>query len=304
MKKVCCLLLMAWALVACGSGSGDTESTGGSSSSIALQQDEAVTGEIAQVGEVDWYEFDAVESNRTLTVSCSSTYTDSPVDFMLTVYEEKDGKLDTVFGKSAPDDAYAAADLQINVGIDKPRHLYFAVRDFKDDEASQQVKYRIKVSYSDETTQNSTFADAIAIDAGAGQACHTGETIFPIGDVDCYRFNIPAAGVHRITAQLNAPQNMTMPVNLGLELYDESGQSVYSFKGQRPVDNHYVILAYLESGVYYLVVDDQGRNDQSPYDYSVCIEPVAADEVLGNDTQDSAESRTGTADFGARTRPM
>jgi hypothetical protein len=293
MKKVCCLLLMAWVLVACGGGSSDTQSTGGSSSSVALQQDEAVTGEIAQVGEVDWYEFDAVEANRTLTVSCSSTYTDSPVDFMLTVYEkDANGNLITVFGKSAPEDAYAAADLQIQVGIQQPRHLYFAVRDFRDDESSNQVKYRIKVSYSDETTQNSSFADAIVVEAGAGQVCHTGETIFPIGDVDCYRFNIPAAGVYRIAAQFNVSQSMTMPVNLGLELYDEFGQIVYSFKGQRPADNLYVILARLDSGAYYLVVDDQGRDDQSQYDYSVCIEPVAADEVLGNDTQAGAESRT------------
>jgi hypothetical protein len=292
MKKVCCLLLMAWVLVACGGGSGDTESTGGSSSSIALQQDESVTGEIAQVGEVDWYEFDAVEANRTLTVSCSSTYTDSPVDFMLTVYEkDADGNMVSIFGKSAPEDAYAAADLQIQVGIQQPRHLYFAVRDFKDDESSTQVKYRIRVAYSDEATQNSSFADAIVLDAGAGQVCHTGETIFPIGDVDCYRFNIPASGVYRITSQFNVSQSMTMPVNLGMELYDETGQVVYTFKGQRPADNLYVILAHLDSGAYYLVVDDQGRDDQSQYDYSVCVEPVAADEVLGNDTQDSAESR-------------
>ena len=260
---------------------------------MAMQQDETITGEIAQVGEVDWYEFEAVEANRTLTVSCSSTYTDSPVDFMLTVYEkDANGNLVTVFGKSAPEDVYAAADLQINVGIQQPRHLYFAVRDFKDDESSDQVKYRIKVSYSDETTQNSSFADAIVLDAGTGQVCHTGETIFPIGDVDCYRFNIPTAGVYRIAAQFNVSQSMTMPVNLGLELYDESGQIVYTFKGQRPADNLYVILADLNSGAYYLVVDDQGRDNQSQYDYSVCIEPVAADEVVGNDTQATAESRT------------
>jgi hypothetical protein len=294
MKKVCCLLLMAWALVACGGGgTADTESTNSSSSAMAMQQDATITGEIAQVGEVDWYEFEAVEANRTLTVSCSSTYTDSPVDFMLTVYEkDENGNLITVFGKSAPEDAYAAADLQIQVGIQQPRHLYFAVRDFKDDEASDIVKYRIKVSYSDETAQNGTFADAIVVNAGAGQVCHTGETIFPIGDVDCYRFNISAAGVYRITAQFNVSQSMTMPVNLGLELYDESGQGVYSFKGQRPADNLYVILARLEAGAYYLVADDQGRDNQSQYDYSVCIEPVAAAEVLGNDTQGGAESRT------------
>lgn len=298
MKKVCCLLLlMSLALVACGGGSGDPGTTGGSTSPNALQQDEPLTGEISQVGEVDWYEFDAVEANRTLTVSCTSTHTDSPVDFMLTVYEkDDDGNLVTIFGKSAPEDVYAAADLQIHVGIRQPRHLYFAVRDFKDDEASDKVKYRIKVSYSDETIQNSSFADAIALNAGAGQVCHTGETIFPVGDADCYRFNISSAGVYRISVQYNVSQTLTIPVNLGLELYNESGQAIYSFKGQRPVDNLYVVLAYLESGSYYMVVDDQGRNDQSQYDYSVCIEPVAADEVTGNDTPDNAESRTEGAD--------
>jgi hypothetical protein len=297
MKKVCCLLLMAWIIAGCGGGSGDSGSTGGSSASTALQQDEAVTGEIAKVGEVDWYDFNAVEANRTLTVSCNSTYTDSPVDFMLTVYEkDANGNLVTVFGKSAPEDAYAAADLQIHVGIQQPRHLYFAVRDFKDDDASDQVKYRIKVSYSDEITQNSSFADAIVLNAGNGQVCHTDETIFPTGDVDCYRFNISAAGVYRITARYDVSENTNMPVNLGLELYDESGQTIYSFKGQRPVDNNYVILANLEPGAYYMTVGDQGRNDQSQYAYSVCIEPVAADEVNQNDSQASAESRAETAE--------
>ncbi len=291
MKRICCLLLIVWGLAACGGGSGDS----GSSDATAmrsLQQDETVTGTIATDAEVDWYEFNAVESNRTLTVSCTSAYTNSPVDFMLTVYEkDADGNLVTVFGKSAPEDSYAAADLQIHVRVQQPKHYYFAVRDFKDDDSSDQIQYRIKVSYSDETTQNGTFADAIDLAVGTAQVCHT-ESIFPIGDVDCYRFTIAAAGVYRIGAQFDVSENTPMPVNLGLELYDESGQQVYQFKGQRPGDNTYVILANLEIGSYYMVVDDQGRNDQSQYTYNLCIEPVAVDEVVQNDSQDTAESRT------------
>jgi hypothetical protein len=291
MKRICCLLLIVWGLAACGGGSGDSGSTDGPAMR-SLQQDETVSGTIAKVGEVDWYDFNAVEANRTLTVSCTSAYTNSPVDFMLTVYEkDANGNMVTVFGKSAPEKAYAAADLNINVRIQQPKHLYFAVRDFKDDNASDQIQYRIKVSYSDETTQNSTFADAVDLNVGAAKVCHT-DTIFPVGDVDCYRFSIAAAGVYRISAQFDVSENTPMPVNLGLELYDESGQPVYKFKGQRPANNTYVILANLPVGSYYMVVDDQGRNDQSQYTYDLCIEPVAAGEVLQNDSQDNAESRT------------
>lgn len=290
MKRICCLLLIVWGLAACGGGSGDSGSSD-VSTMRSLQQDETVTGSVATVGEVDWYEFNAVEANRTLTVSCTSAYTNSPVDFMLTVYEkDANGNMVTVFGQSAPEDAYAAADIHINIRIQQPKHLYFAVRDFKDDEASDQIQYRIKVAYSDETVQNSTFANAIDLNPGAAQVCHT-ETIFPIGDVDCYRFNIANKNVYRISAQFDISENTPMPVNLGFELYDDTGELVYQFKGQRPVDNSYVILASLDVGAYYMVVDDQGRNDQSQYVYSLCIAPETVDEHDANDALDNPETR-------------
>jgi hypothetical protein len=292
MKRICCLLLIVCGLVACGGGSGDSENNDSNSSMRSLSQDETVAGTIAKDGEVDWYDFNAVEANRTLTVSCTSAYTNSPVDFMVTVYEkDANGNLVTIFGTSAPEDAYAAANLQIKVRIQQPKHLYFAVRDFKDDDSSDQIQYRIKISYSDEVTDNDTFADAIDLAVGSGQVCQT-ETIFPIGDVDCYRFTIATAGVYRIGAQFDVSENTPMPVNLGFELYDATGQKVYEFKGQRPANNIYAVLANLESGAYFMVVDDQGRNDESQYNYNLCIEPVAADEVMQNDTQGSAEIRS------------
>ena len=82
-----------------------------------------------------------------------------------------------------------------------------------------------------------------------------------------------------------------MPVNLGLELYDEAGQLVYQFKGQRPAHNTYVVLANLDSGTYNMVADDQGHDDESQYPYDICIEPITVDEAMLNDVQDSAESR-------------
>ena len=130
MKRICCLLLIVWGLTACGGGSGGSESNSGSSMR-SLQQDESVTGTIAQVGEVDWYEFNAVEHDRTLTVSCTSAYTQSPVDFMLTVYEkDQNGNMLPIFGQSAPEDVYAGSDIHINVHLTTPKHYYFAVRDF------------------------------------------------------------------------------------------------------------------------------------------------------------------------------
>lgn len=300
MKKISCvLLLILWGLVACSGGSSDS-ANGDGNNMRTLTLDEPATDTIYmdEAVDVDWYEFNAVEANRTLTVSLTSAYTDSPVDFQLTVYEkDENGNFVTVFGQCAEEDAHAAADLAINVRITQPKRLYFAVRDYKDDDSSDKVQYRISVTYSDEIVTNGTFAEAIAVPVGSAQSCHTEEAIFPRDDTDVYRFDVTTPGVYRIGAQYDLSESTTMTVNLGLELYDASGQIVYQFKGQRPGDYQYVVLANLDTiGTYYLIVNDQGKDDESQYHYSLCIEPVTVDERGENDTDDSPESRDADAE--------
>lgn len=293
MKNLCVVIsiLMVCALFLCGCASDESESSTSPSTRELLEM-ETVSGTIATEGEVDWYSFNAVETNRTLTVSCNSTYRNSPVDFMITVYErDAQGDLVLIFGKSAPENATEAANLLINVGIDQPKELFFAVRDFMDDDASEEIEYKISAFYSDPAVDNSSFEQAIEVEVDAGGACPT-DNISEVGEVNCYYFYIDSDGVYQITVQYDIWDNAFLPVNLGLQLYDEYGAMIYEFDGAQPADYTYGILSSLSAGGYYLVVDDQGQDDTSPYYYSVCVESMSVSELEFNDTQMNAESRT------------
>lgn len=289
MKNICLLLLIVFCFAACGGGGSDSGNN--DSQTIELALDQPVTGKIDELRQVDWYHIHAMNSDRVLSVNLTGTHPNSPVDFMLTIYEkDADGNLVTIFGESAKEEVLDPANISIDVPIDGSRHLYIAVRDFKDDEFSDQVSYRLSATYSDETADNDTFEDAINLEVGTDQICYTEETIFPQSDVDCYRFVIGGAtpaGVYRITAQYVLTGNTSVDVNLGLRLYGEDGELVQEFKGNKPADNLYVLLPYLDEGTYFLTVADQGRNHESENGYTLCIAPVDAEEVKLNDTADS-----------------
>jgi hypothetical protein len=300
MKKISLVLLIIFCFAACGGGGDDGGNNESRMQEITL--DETVTGKIDHAGDVDWYHVNLVERDRTLSVNLSGTRQNSPVDFMLTVYEKNaSGEMVPIFGESAKEDVFQPADITIDVAITQPKHLYFAVRDFKDDDASDLIPYRLMATYSDETEENNSFEDAIELQVGSGQICNTDENIYPASDVDCFRFTIGGAnpaGVYRIVAHYELTNSAPMPVNLGLELYNDGGQLVQAFKGQKPADNLYVLLSYLNDGTYYLVLADQGRNHESQYNYSVCIEPVTAEEAMENDVFADADRPTLEPDGG------
>lgn len=291
MKKICFLLLIVFCFAACGGGGDD--SGNGDSQTRELALDETASDKIDEVGEVHMYHFyaDTDDSGRTLSVNLSGTHRNSPVDFMLTIYrKDDDGNLSAIFGESAREDVPAYADINIDIPIVGATDLYMAVRDFKDDEASDLVSYRLTATYADETQPNDTAEDAIDLQVGADN-CYAEEAIFPDSDEDYYRFTISGdnpAGVYRITVRYDVSSTTPIPVNLDLELYNGQGRLIQQFKGQKPADNVYVLLPYLEGGVYFLVVADQGRDDESQHHYSICIEPMNASEVLENDTSDGA----------------
>jgi hypothetical protein len=297
MKKLCILLLIVFCLAACGGDSGDEGSNNSNARELAV--DETATGKISTVGEVDWYRIEAVENDRILSVHLSGTRQYSPVDFMLTIYEkDADGNLNTIFGESAKEEVMEMADITIDVPINGSRTLYLAVRDFRDDEASDLVSYQLRAAYSDEVEDNSTFESAIDLTVGSGQTCYADESIYPQSDVDTYRFTIGGdnpSGVYRITAQYILDNPTTpVPVTLDLELYNEAGQVIQQYKGQKPSDHLYVLLPYLDEGDHFLVVGSQGRTTESELAYTICIEPVDAQEVMENDTSDPADVDTPT----------
>lgn len=284
-------MLIVCFLAACGGG--DDES-GNNSNLRELELDQTATDKIDEDDEVHMYHLyaDPGGTSRTLTVSLKGTHRDSPVDFMLTIYDkDTDGNLRTIFGESAVEDATGKADISIDVAVNAPRHLYFGVRDFKGDDKNDVVKYILSASFTDETVDNNTFQNAIQLTLANGPVCYEEEAINDGADVDCFRFTVGGdnpAGVYRISAQFDLAENAVMPVNLDLELYNSEGQLIQSYKGPKPTDLLYVLLPYLDEGTYFLMVADQGRDAESGAAYKLCIEPVAADEVKLNDTSESA----------------
>lgn len=297
MKKYCLLLLILLGLMGlygCGAGSSESDDEG-ASAIRELTENEIVTAGIETEGDVDWYSFNAVEVNRTLSVNCSGTYSNSPVDFMMTVYEQDaDGNMVPLFGKSAPEDAALAADLEILVRIDQPKRIYIAVRDFLDDDASDRIHYQLQAHYTTDATDTGTFAQAQEIEVGAATCQY--DSISQIGEVNTYRFAVETEGVYRLTAQYDVSDTSTVDVNLGIELYDDAGQLIYQYKGSRPYDLSYVVPVHLSPGSYFVVIDDQGRNNTDTANYTICVNSVSALEMAANDTLDDAQQNTPDVD--------
>ncbi len=84
----------------------------------------------------------------------------------------------------------------------------------------------------------------------------------------------------------------TVSVNLGIELYDDDGELLYQFKGPRPHDLSYTVIAHLLPGSYYVVIDDQGRNDTDAANYYICVNSATVDEMTANDTMATAATAT------------
>lgn len=291
MKKLCVLFCLLLGLTACG-GSGGGEGETSTSGPTVLTLDQEVRGTIATEGEVDWYQFEAVETNRTLNIQCQGTHHNSPVEFMVTAYDvDADGNLTPIIGRSAAEDAYPVANLQLKVRINGRRNLRIAVRDFKDDEAADRIPYELKVYYSngDGGTDNSNFAQAVSMVVGSDLIT---DAIDEQGEVNCYTFQIAQDGVYRTAAFFQGLSSSDLPggFNLGLELYNASGNLVHAVKGPRPTNLRYEILAFLSAGQYYLVVDDQGRNATYSQSYYVGVEAVDAVEANQNDSMDDSQT--------------
>jgi hypothetical protein len=290
MKRLILVLPMLLVLIACGAGG----SKGGDSESgvRALTEGEALEGTIAAVGDLDWYTYEVTAPDTLLQITCSSNTRRPDVELLMSVYQEdEDGKKQRLFAVHAPEEAEAQANLRIDIFIDEPKTVFIAVRDLKDDDASDSEPYYIKVEEAEANDGNENFDQAEELRVDDESACKE-DYISTVGDTDCYFFDIAQEGVYVTKVDFNR-FNGGSPVNLAVELYDAEGnQRSRLTQGQ---GEQYYLQHHFEAGTYFLVVEDQGQDDSDPASsFEVCIESMMSGESGVNDTRDDAEILTAT----------
>jgi hypothetical protein len=273
-------IFMLSALVACGSGgsSGDTPMA---PASTELQEGQTRSAYISTVGEVDTYTLRANDVGRYLLVHVDETMSGSNVDLLVTVYEEVNGRRNRIFGTHKPNGATLSADLDLWIYINTPKDLIIEVRDFMDNDANDEIPYRLTCTFQDSANGNHDFSNAQPIAIGAATPLR--DVIGETGEVDCYTFNPTSNGVY----VLNVDHQKTggdSTVELAVTLYDQNGNKLLKVE-----DPKSTILAYLEAdkGPYNVSVEDSDSMDgdaSSPY--GISVDPVDAAEVRGNDTPD------------------
>ena len=280
--KHCIWLFILIGLVGCGGGGGTDESAS-EPATTELQLGETETNFIATQGEVDTYHLRAAEVKRYLHIYCEERVSGSGVDLLVTVFEEVDGRRVRLFGKHKPDGATPGADLEMWIYIDKPKDLYITVRDLRDDDASSDVPYYLRVNFEDSVQGNHDFSNAESLVVGAANP--TNDVIDEIGQEDCFTFAPDANGVYSVNVNHNKPASGS-PVQLALTLYDGNGNRI-----QGIADPYHTLLAYLtvDEGPYFLVVEDSDSMDaDAGAPYEISVGPVAAGEIQANDVVENA----------------
>ena len=275
-------LFMLFALVACGGSSSDSN-TPVAPASTDLQEGQTLSAFIATEGDVDTYRLRANDVGRYLLIHCDETMSGSNVDLLVTVYEEVNGQRNRLFGTHKPNGATLSADLDLWIYINNPKDLIIEVRDFMDDDANDEIPYRLTCTFQDSANGNHDFSNAQSITIGAATPLR--DVIEETGEVDCFTFAPSSNGVYALNVD-HQKAGGDSTVELAVSLYDQNGNRILKVK-----DPHHTILAYLEadSGPYNVSVEDSDSMDgdaSSPYDITVDAVDVA--EAQENDTEDNA----------------
>jgi len=286
MKKLLTILMFGLLLVACGT-SDDAQDDEDTVQELSLQQ--TTSGTISKPGEVDWYHYRVVQANAVLQVKCTSNTYRPDVTLLATLYTlDESGKKVRLYADHAPENSQLPADIEMNVYIDVPKDIYVAVRDLMDDAGSDNPYY-LSIDFAQGGDENGNFSQAttIAVDE-ADQS--TTDTIGYIGDVDCFRFTAVDAGVYDVQVNFSPFAGGT-DVALTMELFDSDGNQVADLSQTQRLAYH--IISYLESGDYYILVDDYGKDDfdtSSPY--TIFVSTVETTETHANDSRETAASMT------------
>jgi hypothetical protein len=268
------LLLLA---ASCSSGSSDGSGAGAGAEELKLRT--RTTGAISSVGDVKWYHFRAVETNRVLQVRCTSDTLRPDVDLLVTVYQQNSqGERSVIYGCHAPEEAMSPADLTLNAFIDVPKDIYVAVRDFKDDEAATDERYYLTLDYAGSADGDDSFGQATTLSPGA-DSCLV-NSIGYVLDTDCYRFT-STGGIYDVAVAFDAFPGTQ--VQLQVMLYDANGTLLESQTGAGVKNFH--LVHHLSAGEYYVLVGDYGKDHfDNASTYQVCIHPQSSTESFENDT--------------------
>jgi len=250
---------------------------------LNLRQD--ATGQIASVGDVDWYHYRVTEANTVMEISCRSNTYRADVDLLVSVYEENaSGEKIRLYADHAMEDSQLPADIKLYIYIDTPKDIYIAVRDLKDDECSDN-NYYLKIDFTTSDQGNENFSQAVSITVDDEQSCQV-DAINSIGDVDCFTFTADTDGIYEVKVDYTPYQGGT-EVKLTLDLYDSDGVLIDNLATGR--DNQYYMRLSLLAGDYYVLVDENGRNDfDNSSTYQICINSIDTDENRQNDTAGTA----------------
>ena len=273
-KPIYILFMLAILAVSCSSGSSGSGSSG--VQELALGQ--RATGTISSEGAVRWYHHRAVEANSILQVKCTSQTLRPDVDLLVTLYQvNSEGRKTIIYGDHAPEDSVSPADLTLRTFIDRPKDIYIAVRDFKDDDKSD-APFFLTVDYAGKADGDDSMSQATALTVN-GSSCPTG-TIGYVLDTDCYRFT-STGGIYDIGVAFSAFDGT--PVQLSVSLYNANGSLIET--QSRSGARNYHLIHYLQAGDYYVLVNDNGKDDfDNASSYQVCISTVDSSEAHGNDT--------------------
>ncbi|MFH2066193.1 MAG: T9SS type A sorting domain-containing protein [Pseudomonadota bacterium] len=283
-------LLMTFLLFISCSGSDDPAGSSSGLPELVLRQ--RMAGAISTVGKVDWYYFRAAEANTIMQVRCSSETIRPDVDLLVTVFQQDEqGNRTRLYADHAPDNGIAPADLKLNVYIDQPKDIVISVRDLMDDDASDHPYYLV-VDFSSLAQGNDSFAQAREL-AVNSDACLT-DSIESIGDIDCFSF-ASQGGIYDLSVAFSPLSGSS--VQLSVDLYNALGQRIDRQTGANL--RNFELTHFLPAGVYYVQVNDSGRDDFDQGSvYSVCLNALANVEANQNDRQEDAESIT-LAAFGS-----
>lgn len=291
MKKLI-LLIMALFIAGCGSDSSDN---GSSIVEIPVQNSDVISsktvnGRIATVGEVDRYFVNLAETGRNVQIKCVSETVRSDVELLVNVFEENSqGELVMVAGDHGPVDSQLKYNVKVSVFVDTPKKLYINVRDLMDDDSSSH-DYTISASYEAAPDGNGTFESAADLTTG-GDAVR--DFIGSADDTDCFHIQAAHDGVYDIYADFDRASGSD--VRLQFQIFDEQGNLIEARNQGNVTKSH--LIHYLEAGNYYVLVNDQGKDDFDNLSYyEISVDEFEGVEAMGNDTPGTA-TVPGTSEF-------